>query len=249
MRWITNLLVEEALPSTNETLMRASLEQYPFGTALLALRQSQGRGRADRSWESTSGGMYLSLLFKPSLVEGLTLAGALAVLALCQAEFSLTAQLRWPNDVTVNGKKLAGVLPQVKFRGSEIERAVLGVGLNVNQPLESFPPKLQPTLTTLSHLQSQRGFEVEEVAQLFLPHLNREIEYLHQNGVAAVCRRAQECLEGLGDGSWATLEGPDGEQVLGAIRGLGPNGELLVGQSGTLDSLSTLERLRVHRPD
>lgn len=240
LRWV------KEVGSTNEVLLRADLEEYPFGSALLAERQSDGRGRHQRSWMSGVGGMYLSVLFRPNRIAGLSLAGAYAVTRLCREEFGLEAFIRWPNDVYVEKRKLAGILPQVKFSGSNLERAVLGIGLNVNQTTTSFPVELQAKATTLSALIG-RQLDVRKVAQSLLVILSQELRPFVSGVSDGVMEKCLPYLEGLDPQAVAWAEAEDGtRRELGLIRGLGPAGELRVGDGGLLMNLGSQERLVLH---
>ena len=231
----------EEVDSTNELLLRSDLEVYPLGTALLAATQTRGRGRHDREWQSSKGGMFLSVVFRPNRIEALSLLGAYAVVRLCQEEFDLTPVLRWPNDVYVEGRKLAGVLPQVKFAGSRVERAVLGVGLNVNQSLKLFPAELEERVTTLSHLLG-RSLEMELVVAKFLTILASEVDRYELQGPEGLVERCEAYLEGLNRAAYALTE--DGERrPLGRICGLGPAGELRLDRGEPLINLGPSERL------
>ena len=242
-----NLVSVDEVGSTNQVLFRASLEEYPLGTALLARRQTAGRGRADRTWLSPVGGMYLSVLFLPESVEGLTLLGALCVLRMCREDFGLPAVLRWPNDVYVEGRKLCGVLPQVKYCGQEVERVVLGVGLNVNTSFQDFPPEVRERATSLVELAPEVDWSIEKVAHRFLELFARELERFHSEGCAALAERCAGHLDGLGPEQRVAISRSGGElRELGRVGGLGPRGELLLEGGGFLDQLGVDERLVVY---
>jgi biotin-[acetyl-CoA-carboxylase] ligase BirA-like protein len=238
----TRLVTVGEVTSTNEVLFRASIDEYPIGTALLARTQIAGRGRADRTWQSGVGGMYLSILVRPSRVEGLSLFGAFCLVELCR-EFGLDTLIRWPNDVYKDGKKLAGILPQVKFQGAKIERVVLGVGLNVAQPLAHFDPTIRDKVTTLVAL-TGREFEVEDVAVRFLSVFEREFVRYESTGCWPLVQLCEPHLEGLCEKSTAWAVQEDGSQrELGRVAGLGKHGELRFADGTHLCNLGPRERL------
>ena len=184
--------------------------------------------------------MYLSVLFLPRVVEGLTLLGALCVIRMCREELGLPVELRWPNDVYHEGRKLCGVLPQVKYHGQEIERVVLGVGLNVNQPPDTFPQTLPAT--TLSQCYPGHAFEVRDVASRYLEVLAEEMEPYQRDGCHALAKRCERYLEGKG--REVGLSSSDGTlRNLGRVSGLSPSGELLLDSGERLSQLSTEGRL------
>ena len=239
----TSLFVFDRLDSTNDFLFQADLEEYPLGTAVLALSQSDGKGRSGRTWQSGVGGMYLSIVFKPSYLDGLTLLGAYCVIRLCREQFGLKTELRWPNDVYVGERKLSGVLPRVKFLGSVVERAVLGVGLNVCQSLESFPSELSGRVATLSHLTGE-SLHVESVAHRFLAVFEEEWARYESVGCPGLVELCQPYLQGCG--CRAIAAGPAGaRRELGVIDRLGSRGELLFQDGSALENLGVEERLQV----
>lgn len=238
------LRIVQSIDSTNAELMRLPLGQTQPGTALLALTQSGGRGRSDRVWESPLGGMYLSVVLHPSSPQGLALLGAKAILRLLES-YGLRGVLRWPNDVMLGGRKLGGVLPVARYQGNRLERAVLGVGLNVKQSLSGFPADLQGQITTLQLQQPSRTWDVPEVAVSYLQALEVEGEMLETEGLPALCRRCEAYLEGLQGGRRAVLVQPgQPSRPLPAILGLTENGALRLAGGGTLEALGREERLR-----
>ena len=239
------LTIVEAIDSTNAELLRATLDQFPPGSALLALLQSGGRGRSDRVWESPRGGMYLSIMLLPDNPQGLSLLGAKAILRLLES-YGLKGTLRWPNDVMVEGKKLGGVLPVARYQGNHLERAVLGVGLNVCQPLEAFPADLRHRVTTLQQLRPSRDWkDVPRVAQAYLRSLEVEWESLQVNDLAHLCAQCEPYLEGVASDRRPVLVQPGRPpQILPSIEGLTAHGALRLTGGEVLESLGREERLR-----
>lgn len=238
------LIILEEATSTNELLFRASLQEYPLGTALLARVQTKGRGRAQRVWESAPGGMYLSVMWETQDVQGLSLLGAHCIATMCREQWGLPAQIRWPNDVVLQGKKLAGVLPQVKFVGAVVERVVLGVGWNVGQAEQSFSSEILEQATTLSHHLAEIP-DVEDLARGFLERLEAELEFFGQTGCEELCKRSEGYLEGLEEGlvGWVRHESGD-KRRLGRLKGLNSAAELVFEGGEVLQHLGPQERLR-----
>lgn len=130
-----NLIVLDSVDSTNNYL-KQNCERLPDKTAVIALEQTEGRGRLGRAWERTDGCLYLSLLLKTGEIRGdLTLACALAVSDALDAAFQVKTDIKWPNDILLHGKKLCGIL--VENIIGESSRAVVGIGINLNN--EGFP--------------------------------------------------------------------------------------------------------------
>jgi BirA family biotin operon repressor/biotin-[acetyl-CoA-carboxylase] ligase len=132
-------------------------------TVVIADRQSAGRGRHGRRWVSPSGNLYLSVLIEPRLPpEALTVIPLVAGLAVAEAllEWSADARLKWPNDVWLGGRKVAGVLAE-GVGGEERTSIVLGIGVNVNADPEALAPELEGSAISL---RAATGRWVEPVA-------------------------------------------------------------------------------------
>lgn len=126
-----------ATGSTNDDAKRLALAGEPHGTAVLASEQTGGRGRFGRPWSSPKGGVYVSAVLRPEvppvLVPPLALAAALGVARGIET-LGVKPVLKWPNDVLLEGGKLAGILLEVSAEADALEWAVLGVGVNVRRP-------------------------------------------------------------------------------------------------------------------
>lgn len=147
--------------STNDDALALGRAGAPSGTLVVAEAQSRGRGRLGRGWLSPPGvGLYCSLLLRPRLdpaeLPKLTLATGLAASRAVEAVTTLPPLLKWPNDLWLAGRKVGGILAEALFEPAG-PLVVLGIGLNVNTPRESFPPELQEQATSLL-LQAGREF-------------------------------------------------------------------------------------------
>ena len=142
-----SLIVEREVTSTN-TLMREMADRgAPAGLALVAQRQSAGRGRLGRTFSSPDGGLYLSLLLRPasSAKDALTVTTAAAV-AVCRALSAFVDEelrIKWVNDVYFLGKKICGILTESVTARGKIDRLILGIGINLIQAEGGFPPELR----------------------------------------------------------------------------------------------------------
>jgi|WetSurMetagenome_2_1015567.scaffolds.fasta_scaffold07170_9 BirA family transcriptional regulator, biotin operon repressor / biotin---[acetyl-CoA-carboxylase] ligase len=143
------------LESTNDRA-RALLEERgraAHGSAVFADEQTGGRGRLGRSWHSPRGtGIALSVALWPDApaetLACLPLAGSLSVAEALLSVAGLEARLKWPNDVLVGGRKIAGVLVESKFHGERFAGLVLGIGVNLLHREEDFPDELRPLATS-----------------------------------------------------------------------------------------------------
>ncbi|MDE2888218.1 MAG: biotin--[acetyl-CoA-carboxylase] ligase [Gemmatimonadota bacterium] len=142
------------LDSTNAVATRAALTGAAHGTVVLAEHQRAGRGRLGRNWFSPPGvGLWFSLILRYDLTASrawmLTLGAAVALADAVEAATGVCPDVRWPNDLYLNDRKLAGILTEVRGRDDRLDFAVLGIGINVNQEEADFPASLQDTATSL----------------------------------------------------------------------------------------------------
>lgn len=161
--------------STNTAAMAAAVEGAPEGSVFLAEQQTAGRGRGSNLWHSPqSTGIYCSVIVRPALppsdVLVLSLAAGLAVqAAVRQIDPQVNADLKWPNDLLIDGKKVCGILTEMNAEATRVRFIVVGIGINVNQ--SSFPEELD----AISLLQATgREWSRVEVVAALLKSLDRE---------------------------------------------------------------------------
>ncbi|OGU27109.1 MAG: biotin--[acetyl-CoA-carboxylase] ligase [Ignavibacteria bacterium GWA2_35_9] len=146
-----NIIYIDETPSTNSFLLDPAISGNTNGTILIAEKQIKGRGRKDRQWYSTKG---LNLTFSILLTNKkyftkrfnlINFATALSTAIAIENLFQSRTELKWPNDVLINKKKVAGVLIESTSKGEKIERVVIGIGINVNQTSFQGSFNVQPT--------------------------------------------------------------------------------------------------------
>ncbi|TMQ72948.1 MAG: biotin--[acetyl-CoA-carboxylase] ligase [Candidatus Eisenbacteria bacterium] len=222
------LIARAETPSTNDLAWEALAAGTGDGTVVVSDAQPAGRGREGRGWHLTPGkGLALSLVLHTGcdrrqtgllpLVAGLALARALERLG-------VTAALKWPNDLLVDGRKLSGILCESRRLANGAEAAVIGVGVNVSQQRDDFPPALRATATSLA-LEGCRAPR-EAVAATFLGALEPLWAGLEERGrawvIEAWTRRASFW------GAPVTVRTPAGP-VTGVARRLSDDGGLTLG--------------------
>ena len=139
------------LASTMEVAKREARLGAAEGTVVIASEQTGGRGRMRRVWLSPEGSLALSIIFHPSLVylPSLIMLASLAVVRSIEAVTDLRSQVKWPNDVLVNGKKVCGILIESDVRREKVAYAIMGIGANVNLRISDFPD-ISSSATSLS---------------------------------------------------------------------------------------------------
>ena len=142
----------EETDTTNNRAREWALEGAPEGTLVVAEKQTAGRGRRGKVWESPLGtGIWMSLVLRPQIMPAeasvLTLLCGLATAEAIEAETGLSAGIKWPNDILINGKKAVGILTEMDCEMSEVHFVIPGIGINVNTA--SFPPEIAEIATSL----------------------------------------------------------------------------------------------------
>jgi BirA family biotin operon repressor/biotin-[acetyl-CoA-carboxylase] ligase len=216
--------------STNTLALEASADGAPEGSVFLAEQQTAGRGRGSNQWHSEqSAGIYCSVVLRPALppseVLTLSLAAGLAVQsAIQETDSRVFSDLKWPNDLLVQGKKVGGILTEMNAEATRVRHIVVGVGINVNQ--ESFPDELEQTATSLRIATGSEWSRVELCAAL-LKSLDREYKELLERpeAQAEILRRFEEHSSSA-HGSQVRIEENGGFE--GVTEGLDPRGFLQV---------------------
>lgn len=190
------LLYYPCLPSTMDAVRQAARHGAAEGTVVVAGEQTAGRGRHGRSWLTPQGSLALSVLLYPSLswLPGLGMLAPLAVVHIIRRVAGLVAGIKWPNDVLLRGKKVAGILVESGLRGGEVEYAVVGIGLNVD-----FDPAAHPDIAAIA---TSLSAELNQPLSPWevLPSLLEELDrlYLALQAGEAVYPEWKQHLETLG---------------------------------------------------
>ncbi len=177
--------------STNNVAMTLARDGAPAGTLVVAEGQSAGRGRLARQWLSPPGsGLYVSFILRPALeladLPRLTLAAGVALCRAVTRSTGVQVQLKWPNDLLLEGKKCGGILTETDgLLGDGPVAVILGIGLNVNTPVTLFPTELQDRATSLTAVtgrEYQRGLLLEALSE----EVERVVQRMEQGEFAAI---------------------------------------------------------------
>ena len=220
--------------STNEDALRWAGDESPApdGSCVVADQQVAGRGRWGRSWESAPGrALMFSVILRPSgmPVQRLGLLTSAMGVACAEAIGDLTGlapTLKWPNDVNIRSRKVAGILFETQFTGQQVAVVVAGVGVNTHWSLVEIPADLRERATSLAVETDGppgRGALLAAILQRFEPWY---LGVTEGSGADAVCARADE-LSGL-KGQQVEVTWPDGRTARGVARGLDATGGLNV---------------------
>lgn len=208
----TEVIAYEEATSTNDLARDHAARGAPEGSAVIAAWQAEGRGRMGRRWFAGPGKSLLAsfILRPPAQVARsawLTLAGGLAVADAVRDLTELDPGLKWPNDVYVGGRKLAGVLAEIYRSGGE-PVCVLGIGVNVNETVEDLPDEIRDTATSLL-IQSGREWRIDELFCAVRKALRAGYERLLAEDQESLRQRWHE--HDLTLGRQVVVETPEGE--------------------------------------
>ncbi|MCQ2549331.1 MAG: biotin--[acetyl-CoA-carboxylase] ligase [Lachnospiraceae bacterium] len=228
-KWVgKTLYYYEDTDSTNADAMRLGEEGAEHGTLVVANHQNKGRGRRGRVWQSPVGTtISMSFLVKPEIAPGkasmLTLVMALAVAKGIEEACDLSTAIKWPNDILVNGKKVCGILTEMKAEMDYIHGVIIGVGINVN--VESFPEELQSMATSLileKGRKVSRAEVIERVAENFEEYYEK---FMETEDLSLLRDLYEERL--ISKGKAVKVLDPQGEYT-GISKGITDTGELVV---------------------
>jgi BirA family biotin operon repressor/biotin-[acetyl-CoA-carboxylase] ligase len=185
-----------SLSSTMDVARRQAQQGAIEGTVVIAEEQTAGRGRIKRAWLSPRGSIALSILLYPGMayLSSLIMVASLAVVHCVDKVTGLKSQIKWPNDVLVNDKKVCGILIESDVRGNSVDYAIIGIGINVNLRLSDFP-EISPTATSLSH---ELRREVSRLAMIRCLFAETERLYLALPAGESVYREWRDNLVTLG---------------------------------------------------
>jgi len=149
-----DIRVFQVTTSTNDVVEKLARDGVKEGVVIFAESQTKGRGRLGRKWVSPPGqGLWFSILLRPDLrpqeATQLTVAAATALWRAIQSETGLSAEIKWPNDIFFRGKKAAGILTEMNAELDHVNYLILGVGVDVNQAVNEFPPDVRKIATSL----------------------------------------------------------------------------------------------------
>ena len=173
----SQIIVLEQTSSTNDAILQVVTANSREGLVLFAEQQTAGRGQRGNRWESAAGkGLWFSILLRPNIQikdsGRLTVWAIEAISDVIRAQFALDATIKLPNDIQVHGRKVAGVLVEMRAQEKAPHLAVVGIGINVNQSLEDFPAELQSRAISLA-IAVHRRVDRQKLAIAILQNLDR----------------------------------------------------------------------------
>ncbi|PLX95087.1 MAG: biotin--[acetyl-CoA-carboxylase] ligase [Desulfuromonas sp.] len=218
----------ENIPSTNAYAAELAEKGGREGTVVLAEQQSAGKGRLGRHWTSPPGvNLYVSMVLRPSIpprdAPQLTFLSSVAVARAVKEVTGLEPKVKWPNDILIAGKKVAGLLNEMSAETEGVHHVILGIGLNVNMTQEQFPEDLRYPATSLA-LAAGRSFPRQALLVALLRHLDALYGLYQHEGAAPIVSAWESWFDLVGE----RIEVASDETFQGTVLGLAEDGALLV---------------------
>lgn len=226
MGFIKRIYHFDTINSTNEYAKRLALQGGEEGDIVISEEQTEGKGRIGKSWFSPKGeNIYTSIILKPNISVDLLplitiMAGVATVLSIEKFSSNISPKIKWPNDILINKKKVAGILTEGFNLGSSNQFIILGIGINVNIPIENFPKELKDKATSL-FIEKKCKMDKE----ILLKTLYQEIDIWYNH---LKCNNIEKIIE-----KWENYSCTLGKQVItektsGEAIGLDLTGALLI---------------------
>lgn len=230
----------EEIASTNTEALRLALDGTPEGTVVMADAQSEGRGRLDRVWESPpSRNLYFSVVLRPDIAAAsaslVPLMTGVAVADVMMQYCPGRVRLKWPNDVLIEGRKICGMLTEMRTRGDRVAFIIAGIGVNVNMARLDFPRELREKATSL-RIETACELDRLDVAVRLFETLERWYRIFLNGGEATIREKWLQVADIVG----RRVEVVFGQDVQrGTVSGLDASGALLLeGEAGVQQVLA-----------
>ncbi|MBC8516927.1 MAG: biotin--[acetyl-CoA-carboxylase] ligase [Nitrosopumilus sp.] len=176
----------DSIDSTQNQALKMADDPSNVGAIIVAAKQTGGRGRSGRKWVSPKGGIWISIILQPKFDISITtlfpIASSLALAVAIEKIFSIKPELKWPNDLTIKGKKVAGMLVDVSLESNKIENLVLGVGINFDINVKQIEKllKVTPNFYGVASLKNEKqGIKPVQLVQSFLLELEKIYKMLN----------------------------------------------------------------------
>ncbi len=168
--------------STNDVVEKLARDGVKEGVVVFAESQTKGRGRLGRKWISIPRkGLWFSVLLRPDLhpqaATQITVVAATALARSIRKMTGLAAEIKWPNDILVRGRKVVGILTEMSAEVDHVKYVILGIGVDVNQTAAEFPPELRKVATSL-RIEKGQSFSRPDLAAAILLELDADYRRL-----------------------------------------------------------------------
>jgi BirA family biotin operon repressor/biotin-[acetyl-CoA-carboxylase] ligase len=224
-----DIRVFQETTSTSDVIEKLARDGVKEGAVVFAESQTKGRGRLGRKWISPAGkGLWFSVLLRPDLrpqaVTQLTIASATALVRAIRLAAGLTPEIKWPNDILLSGKKLAGILTEMSGELDHVKHVILGIGVDVNLSAREFPTDLRKLATSIT-AETGRDADRAELATAILRELDRDYARICAGQFEAVANEWERSCSTIGRN--AVIQIGD-RRIQGRAESLDADGALLL---------------------
>jgi len=225
--------------STNTVAKFLSENDVSNGTVIISEKQSDAKGRLGKSWESPLGGIWLSLVVKPNVdhskIPMITLATGVAVVKTLERIGIENAEIKWPNDVMINDKKVCGILTEAITKFNSIESVIIGVGIDANFDVNVLSKELQEGTTTLD-IELGHRVDENEIIRFFLEEFERIGILFEEGGFERILKEWRKYSYSIG--KIVEVREPFSKSYDGYVLGISREGALVVEKiDGTLEKV------------
>ena len=240
------------IDSTNDAAYSLAENGIAEGTVVLAEEQAKGKGRHGRKWISPpKGGIYMSCVLRPAIapneIPTITLMAAVAVAKAIRKTTGLQAVIKWPNDILVSGRKICGILTEMKAEQDSVDFIILGIGLNVNTSLRSLPEGATSIKEELNAANMNKIVTRIEMVRSILRSLETEYSLLKKSGSARIIAEWKGMSAMLGSRIKVVLPN---DVLEGAAHDIDPDGSLVLRlDSGVLKKIWSGDVVMVRESD
>jgi len=231
----------DSIDSTQNQALKMADDPVNNGTVIIAAKQTGGKGRSGRKWISPKGGIWLSIILQPKFDISITtlfpIASALALSNALEKTLKISPELKWPNDLTIKGKKIAGMLVDVSLESNRIENMVLGVGINfdVDAKLIEKTLKGSPNFYGVTSLSEQKKkTKPIQLVQTFLVELEKIYDLLNTKQTKKIISEWTKRSSTIGKN--VVLDTRDGK-IKGKALKIDEDGALVVSDNGKINRI------------
>ena len=233
------LFVFKEVSSTNTLAKFLSMNGIADGSVIISEKQTNARGRSGKSWESPLGGVWLSIVLNPHVdyakLPLITLATGVAVAKTLEKIGVENPEIKWPNDIMINGKKVCGILTEAIAKFNTIENVIIGVGIDANLDIEEFPEELKSGATTLEKELGRKGSE-NLLIKIFLEEFEKISELFDHEGYEEILKEWRKRSYSIG--KIVEVREPFNKNYDAYVLGISREGALVVEKiDGTLEKV------------
>ncbi|MBR4446998.1 biotin--[acetyl-CoA-carboxylase] ligase [Methanobrevibacter sp.] len=234
-----NLYVYNEVSSTNTVAKFLAMNNVENGSVVISEKQTDAKGRSGKAWASPLGGIWLSIILHPhvdySKLPLITLATGVAVAKALERIGVENAEIKWPNDIMINDKKVCGILTEAVTQFNTIENIIIGVGIDVNIDINEFPEELQDGATTIANELGTKENE-NNLIRIFLEEFENIGKVFLEEGIEDILKEWRKRSYTIG--KIVEVRAPFNKYYDAYVVGIGKEGALIVEKiDGTLEKV------------